>query len=313
MATQCGDIVSKETQQLLDEAEERVGGLPEGVIEKEMPAIRETIKESTERMLILEGDLEGREVLFKSGLFGDFSPEEINAIEGNRAQQESLSFRTLNGEFEIRQDPGSNLSIEEVKRIYREETPHCVIQNMQGVGHIDTVKQIVGKDGKPRIILGEHHSFVPNKDGPPESHLRSEIYTYKHPEGTLKSRQNTSEILQRGNPEEIKQALMQKEKETHFHEIAEEIYERYTTLEEEQECAIIYQEAVKGGWVGDICDHDNPTASEYMCDAYAMFKTNPQRLKIIDERMFTLIQSKTISLETKDTFASFEGQEDKGE
>ncbi|MBU4204822.1 hypothetical protein KKE19_03585 [Patescibacteria group bacterium] len=282
-------------------------------IERSMPAVEAAIKESTERVLFFESDPEGREVLLKSGHFGEFSPEEINAIEKDRTQQESLSFRTLHGEFEIRQDPGSNLPIEEVKRIYREETPHCVVENLQGVGHIDKVKQVQGKDGKPETILGEHHSFVPEKDGTPVPHLRSEIYTYKHPENTLKSRRETLEVLQRGNPEEIRQALMQKEKETHFHEIGEEIYERHFTLEEIQECDKIHQEAVKGGWLRAICDHSRPTAPEYVCDAYAMFKTNPQRLKSIDGKMFELLKSKTISLEVKDTFASLEGQEDQGE
>src|SRR3989344_2892584 len=78
MATQCGDIVSKETQQLLDEAEERVGGLPEGIIERELPAIevamenksvellQQHAKDSQERIneartLSTEGSREGKE------------------------------------------------------------------------------------------------------------------------------------------------------------------------------------------------------------------------------------------------------------
>jgi len=291
----CNHLQTEELDRLVEANLEGENWRLSPELEKELPEIRAELAEDAERRLAFEDNQERREILKE-----DLSPQDRERVDQEKAQQEVVKFRTLSGEFEIRRSPSSNLTADQIKRLYREETPHAVTRHMWGEAFFDKVKERIGKDGKIHVTLGQH-GILRNDKGV--------SLIYKHSKEILDIDCTTQPVLQRGNPEEINRALKQKEIETRHHEIGEEIYDRHLGVEELAKCDMLFDRAVKGGWMEKVCTHSEPSPQQYFCDAYKMFKTDPGELQAIDADTFQLVQSKYISLEVEDTFASLEGRE----
>lgn len=291
MATGCNQEPTEEIDQMLDEA---ANGLPQllernwgEVLNEVMPTVRETIHEDAERRLCFEDNQDKREFLKQ-----DLSPKDRERMDDQKADQVAR-FRTLDGEFTIRHSPGSHLTIEEAKRLYREDTPHCVTRNMAGVAFVNEVKY-----NKKGVLLG-------GRVERPEDRKGVNII-YRHPDALLNNR-DFADVL-RGE-KDFDQILADKEISTRHHEIGEEVYNEHLDDTEKEWCDSLYDRAVTGGWMRRVCDHSKPSPQQYFCDAYAMFKTAPSTLKNIAPDTFQFVQNKYLSLEVKDTFASLERDE----
>jgi len=150
----CNEFLTKEDDALIEASMRGENtGFSEETLERDMPEVHKAMAESAQRELAFEQNAEDREIIKE---LSEISPEENEKIEQERQGEEITTFRTLSGEFAIRQTPGSHLTTEEVRRIYREETSHCVVSGMQRTAHINRLRESIDEQGKTKITLGDH-------------------------------------------------------------------------------------------------------------------------------------------------------------